>query len=221
VFLAGLAGMWLAWRARASLRAAHVPLALLAGGLLAFVGSGVVGLSLLPRYLTVPAVALCLYAGYLVGGFERLPPGRARELWTRAAVAAVVLGAVFLLVRIPSFTRLARELRFIRATHVAVVSTATDPRVMAARRCGPVTLPTYRLVPDLRYELHAGPDAVVSRADAPARRGVALVLTGDRAVRRFGEADGVPRGTNVAPPGFAPIARHGMLSAYGACGAAP
>jgi hypothetical protein len=133
----------------------------------------------------------------------------------------LVLGAVFLLVRFRSFPGLARALRLSRARKVVGVCTGTDPRVMAARRCGPVTLPTYRLVPDLRYELHAGPDAVVSRADAPARRGVALVLTGDRAVRRFGEADGVPRGTNVAPPGFAPIARHGMLSAYGACGAAP
>lgn len=217
VFLAALGGLWLAWRTRAELRAPHVPLALLGGGMLAFVGSGAVGLSLLPRYLTVPAVALCLYAGFAVGGFQRLPAGRMRELWTRGAIAAAVLGALFLLVRIPSFTRLADELRFIHRTHVDVAATAQDPLVTAARRCGPITLPTYRLVPDLRYELHAGPDAIVSRADAPADRGVALVLVGDKPVRRFGKADGVPRGTNVAPPGFAPVARHGMLAAYGAC----
>lgn len=219
VFLLGLAGIWLAWRSRSRVTALHVPFALLAGGTLAFVGSGAVGLSLLPRYLTVPAVALCLFAGYAVGGFELLAPGRARTLWTRGAIAAAVVGALFLVVRIPSFTRLADELRFIHATHVDVARTAGDARVRAARSCGPLTLPTYRLIPDLRFELHAGRRAVVSRAVTRDSDGVALVLVGDKPVRRFGKADGVPRGTNVAPPGFAPIAEHGMLRAYAACGA--
>ena len=37
------------------------------------------GLSILPRYLTVPAVALCLFAGYALLGFTTLPAGDARR----------------------------------------------------------------------------------------------------------------------------------------------
>ena len=58
-------------------------------------------------------------------------------------------------------------------------------------RCGPVTLPNYRLVPDARWIL----DAAARRRSARARRGdrdrgVALVFTGEKALRRYGRADG-------------------------------
>jgi len=218
VFLAGLLGIGLAWWRRDQLRALHVPLALLAAGTLAFAGSGLLGLSILPRYLTVPAIAICLLAGYAVGGFERIAAGELRAWWTRGAIAALVLGLAFVVIRIPSFTKLANELRFIEDTHSDVVATVNDPAVARARRCGPVTLPTYRLVPDIRFELDS--DAVVSRAVQQPTAGVALVLTGEKPVRRFGKADGVPRGTNVSPPGFAPVAAHGMFRASAACGAA-
>ena len=49
-----------------------MPLALFAAGVITFVGTGVLGLSILPRYLTVPAVALCLFAGYALLGFTEL-----------------------------------------------------------------------------------------------------------------------------------------------------
>ena len=49
-----------------------MPLALFAAGVITFVGTGVLGLSILPRYLTVPAVALCLFAGYALLGFTAL-----------------------------------------------------------------------------------------------------------------------------------------------------
>ena len=52
--------------------ALRVPLALFAAGVITFVGTGVLGLSILPRYLTVPAVALCLFAGYALLGFTTL-----------------------------------------------------------------------------------------------------------------------------------------------------
>ena len=49
-----------------------MPLALFAAGVITFVGTGALGLSILPRYLTVPAVALCLFAGYALLGFTAL-----------------------------------------------------------------------------------------------------------------------------------------------------
>ena len=60
-----------------------------------FLATGLAGLSMLPRYLTIPVVALCLFAGYGVLGFTTLPAGRVRRLWSRAAIGAAALGLVF------------------------------------------------------------------------------------------------------------------------------
>jgi hypothetical protein len=232
VFAAGLAGLvliaveartrpgpWLrrlpgvGARALPPVHAAHVPLALFFAGALTFAGSGLAGLSILPRYLTVPAVALCLAAGYAVAGATRLPPGRLRTLWGRAGIAAAVLGAAFLVVKLGSFRALAGELRFIDRTHADVAALARDP---AAGSCRPITMPTYRLVPDLRFELDA-PGAVAARNRAGPGRLRVFVAGDEKAVKRFGQADGVPRRTNRLPAG-APRARHGFLVAYGVSG---
>lgn len=216
VFAAALLGAVLAVRARRRLRALHVPLALFGAGTVTFVGTGVGGLSILPRYLTVPAVALCLLAGYAVLGFTTLPRGRTRTLWERGAAGAVVLGVAFLVLKAGSFAALARELRFIDRTHHTVVAAAGDPRV---RQCRPVTLPTYRLIPDLRFELDASEADVRARsqvgADAP---GTALFVVGGRkAVKRFGEAAGVPRRFNDPPAQPAFPVLHDFLLAEDRC----
>ncbi len=206
VFLLGLLGSGLIWRARGRLRALHVPVALLGGGTVAFVLSGGAGLSILPRYLTVPTVGVCLLAGYAVGGFAELEPGRLRALWRRGAIVCGVLGVAFLVIRAPSFGRLADELRFIKQTHSEVVRLDAARR---DRRCAPVTMPTYRLVPDLLFEagVHRT-GSIVSRADPDAdpRAGLAVYVVGDKPVRRFGKADGVPRSTNrPIPAGTEPL----------------
>jgi MFS family permease len=196
VFAAALLGVALAYRARARLQALHVPLALFAAGTVTFVGTGIGGLSILPRYLTVPAVALCLLAGYAVFGFTTLPRGLWRTRWERGAMAAAVLGFAFLVLKAGSFAALGRELRFIDRTHRAVVATAQDPRV---QQCPPVTLPTYRLIPDLRFELDAPESGVRARSQVGLPRfGTALYIVRDeKAIKRFGEAAGVSKRFNV------------------------
>ena len=74
----------------------------------------------------------------------------------------------------------------------------------AGLRCGALTFPTYRLVPDARWLLDAGADAVRTRAGT--RRAVrspgavAVYIAGDEKFeRRFGRADGVSRATNRPP----------------------
>lgn len=214
VFLAGLGGLWLLLRDRG--RARHVPLALLGAGTLTFIGTGVAGLAILPRYLTVPAVALCPLAGYAVAGFADLPPGRLRTLWRRAAYAAAVVGVAFLAVKASSFTKLARELRFIHHTHAVVVAAADLP---AVRQCAPVSLPTYRLVPDLRFALGDETGAYARSDPRGPQMELGLYVVGEeKAVKRFGQADGVPRSTNDPPArgeldGF----RRGFLTAYSTC----
>jgi hypothetical protein len=224
VFVAGLAGLVLAWRRRAELRSLHVPYALFGGGVITFIGTGIVGLSILPRYLTVPTVALCLFGGYAVAGFERLPAGRVRDWWQRGAAGAIVIGVVFLVIKLPSFTALTSELRFIHKTHTDLVAFLDDPAVRAGERCGPLAYPTYRLIPDTRFELgdhEPGQHRVVSRAVDRGRAGVDVFLVGKKPISRFGHADGVSRRTNDDVPSRAPDARHGMLIGFsGACAAA-
>ena len=90
-----------------------------------FVGTGILGLSILPRYLTVPAVALCLFAGYALAGFATLGAGHPlRRRWAQASAAAAVLGVVVLAILAPSLGRITDELRFMRATHDSLVATA-------------------------------------------------------------------------------------------------
>ncbi len=216
VALAALGAVALLWRLKAG-RALHVPAAMFAAGVVTFVGTGVAGLSVLPRYLTVPVVAVCVVAGYGVLGFTALGPGRVRTLWTRAAVAALVAGLAFVAVKASSLGRLTGELRFLRTSHEDVVALLDAPAVRAAWRCGALTFPNYRLVPDTRWRLDLPPDRVLARSDATPSRGVAVVVTGGKELRRYGYAAGVPRATNRPPAGFRLVARRGRFAAYGRC----
>lgn len=220
VALLGVAGAVLAVR-RFGPRAMAVPLALLGAGVITFVGTGVFGLSILPRYLTVPVVALCVFAGFGLLGFLSLDaahPWRAR--WRTAAIAAGVLGLAFVAIKAPSVGKLRDELRFVRTTHADLVALLDDDAVARARRCGPITFPTYRLVPDARWLLDLEPERVSARSapGAVLDRGVAVVVRGDKAVRRYGEAAGVSRRTNRVPAvPFARVAERGAFVAYAAC----
>jgi hypothetical protein len=217
VALAGVAGVVLAVRRFGAARMA-VPLALLAAGVLTYVGTGVAGLSILPRYLTVPAVALCLFAGYAIAGFTTLPGShRRRRAWRSGASLAAVVGVAFLVVKLPSFGALAGELRFIRDVHRDLDALLATPQVRAGMRCGPLTFPNYRLVPDARFALDAPRAAVGARSARRRDRGVAVFVLGDKMLRRYGFADGASPRTNVPDPGFSPAVRVGRFTAYVSC----
>jgi hypothetical protein len=217
VALLGVAGAVLAVR-RFGWRALAVPLALLATGVIAFVLTGVAGLSILPRYLTVPAVALCLFAGYALLGFTTLPPGdRLRVLWGRAAVGAAALGLVFVVVKAPTAGKLRDELTFVHRAHDDLVAILDEPAVRRASRCGPITFPNYRLVPDTRWLLDVPARRVGARSALRRRHGVAMFVLGQKALRRYGFADGASPSTNAPDPGFARLTRNGTFAAYSSC----
>ena len=124
--------------------------------------------------------------------------------------------SAFLILKAGSFAALARELRFIERTHDTVVATAADPRV---QQCRPVTLPTYRLIPDLRFELDAPEADVRARSQVGSRgSGTALYVVGDeKAVKRFGEAAGVSTRFNVPPARVAFPTLHDFVLAEDRC----
>jgi hypothetical protein len=204
VAAAALVGALWSWRRRDA-RAIHVPLALFLAGAFTFFATSAAGLSVLPRYLTVPAVALCLPAGYLVT--------RSRAL----LAVALVAGLAFVVVRADAFDKLATELRFIRSTHDGLTAVLDTRSVAVGRACGPVTLPNYRLVPDTRWILDANQKQVGSRSAVEREQGVALLLVGEKLLRRYGFADGASPKTNAPPDGFLRGERRGGFTAYVGC----
>ena len=111
-------------------------------------------------------------------------------------------------------------MRYFAAVHDDLVAILDTPAVVAARRCGPVSIPAYLQLPDVRWHLDAGRDEVVSRADSSERRrwarGVALVALGTNAAA-IAEAPGLPRRANAAPAGFTEVARNDTFAAYARC----
>jgi hypothetical protein len=191
-----------------------VPGALLVGGIVTFVGTGLLGLSILPRYLTVPAVAMCLFAGYALVGFTEAE-GRVRTLWLRTSAAAAAVGAIGMLILAPSLTNVRDEMRFIRATHDSLVTLLDDPEVRAGLACGTLTFPTYRLVPDAKWHLE---DARIGARSAMRReRGVEVFALSQKALRRYGFADGTNPTVNLPSPGYERVASAGILTAYRRC----
>ncbi|HYM56506.1 MAG TPA: glycosyltransferase family 39 protein [Solirubrobacteraceae bacterium] len=217
VALLALAGLALAvWRL--GWARSRVPLALVGAGVATFLGTGVLGLSILPRYLTVPAVAMCVFAGYALAGFTTLPPGDPlRRRWHRASAAAAVAGAATVVVLAPSLARVSAELRFIRVSHHGLVALLDDPRVRSGLRCGPLTFPNYRLVPDARWHLDLPRGRVTARSARRRPYGVAIFALTPKGLRRFGFADGASSATNIPDPGFVPLARNDRFSAYARC----
>lgn len=220
VALAGVIGMVLAARDR-SRRALHVPFALFGAGALTFVGTGVAGLAILPRYLTVPSIALCLFAGFCVLGFtERSREGHegdVRRRWARIMLAGAVVGLAFVAVRFTVVDRLFTELRYIRSTHQSLVAVLESPAVTAGRRCGPITFPNYRLVPDTRWLLDLPAADVGARSDRRRPHGVAIVTVGEKTLKRYGYADGADRSTTVPDPGFRRAVTGAQFAAYVSC----
>jgi hypothetical protein len=255
-----------------------LPLIVLAASAVGFLLVGALGLPLLQRYLLVPAVLLCVFAGvagailiatalgrpgfgvtpglaemhrYDLGPAPELlsPEDRAAvgelaaninfshwvvvdELPSRAtasplvrglALACVAVGVLgvagYLVLKADSFRIVGqgvlREARWQRQATQLV----EDRRLAPYERCGVITMPTYRFVPELtlRAGLRAG--RVVSRATqlggaGPQRTGVAIVIGGDHADKtRLGWAAGVPRTTNRIPPGFHALASRGPFTA--------
>ena len=217
VALMAVAGLAVAWW-KLGWRRLVIPLALLGAGIATFVGTGVAGLSILPRYLTVPTVALCLFAGYAVAGFTTLPrTDPLRRLWTWGAVILLAGGVAFAVLRFTVVDRLTAELAFIDATHQDLDAILHTREVRDGLRCGPLTFPNYRLVPDARWMLDLPRERVGARSALRRDRGVAMFVVGRKTLRRYGFADGASPSTNAPDPGFVRSVRRGRFVAYVAC----
>jgi hypothetical protein len=222
VYFAGLAGIAISlWKF--PLRFA-IPGVLFFVGSATFVASGLAGLSVIIRYLMVPSVMLCLFAAVTLGGFTMAPRGtRLRRAWTIAAAAAVVLGLAYSSVNPPSLKRFDSELVFRGDVGRSLRSLLTTPAVGNGLRCGSLSVPTHKLIPDTRWILDLGEKDVVARSDPSptaqrkARYGVAVFPIGRRNVLRTGFAVQTETSTQVPGTGFTRIAVDRYFAAYLRC----
>ena len=165
-----------------------MPLVLLVSGIGTFVLIGVAGLSVIERYLIVAALALLVFAAVGVGGFTMLRPGRLRTGWMVVSARARARGR-----RLHRHARRPHEAHATSCSSAATRTTRSsavlhEPAVTRALRCGPLTVPNHKLVPDARWILDLPRDARARarRPEGPRhpRRGVALYVTSRFAIFR-------------------------------------
>jgi hypothetical protein len=207
-------------------RRAAVPLALTASGLLTFGAIAAAGLSVIDRYLAVSALGLVVFAGFAIAGFTVLPVGHpARTPWIVAACVVALGGAAFTATHLhPGY--IDRELTTRRELRQELARLVTTPAFTLANRCGVVSVPNHKLIPDARWVLHAGAGEVVARSgrrDLGQRlKGVQVFVTGASMLTNPTYGPFVPGSRDdariqVPGPGLRLIDRTPHFLAYAAC----
>jgi hypothetical protein len=222
VFFAGLVGLVIAvWKV--PLRTI-VPLMLFLAGTFTFVATGLVGLSVIVRYLLVPSVMMTLFAAVTLGGWTMIPRGqRLRRVWAIGAAVVTVAGLAYTAYRPPSLVRFNNELSFRGEQGQSLHRLLEKSAVERALRCGPVSVPTHKLIPDTRWVLGLGEADVVARSDPAAsserkaRYGVAIFPVGRTNILRTGFAVNTDAITQVPSRGFRRIATDKYFAAYVRC----
>jgi hypothetical protein len=218
VLLAGIAGIAIA--VALVPRRVVWPAVLLVTGMGTFFAIGVAGLSVIERYLIVASLALLIFAAVAIGGWTMLEPGsRLRRAWAGLAAVAVLYGVVSVAMHL-DLRRFDDELSFRGDAHAALTQILEDPRVREASRCGPITLPNHKLVPDTRWIAGEPFERVRARAAPDGRpgRGVAIYVTSRFAIFKHAfTSDADPATIQVPPDGWRPIARSDLYAAYARC----
>jgi hypothetical protein len=198
-----------------------MPLALLLAGLGTWVLVGVAGLSMIYRYLLLPSIIVMLFAAVCLTGWTMLGErGAARRVWALTAALLVAYGAIFTATRL-DVSAFATELRYRGESHASLQAVLEHPAVQAGRRCGPVSLPNHKLVPEVRWLLDAGPYDVVARSDPRQRQrvrqgGVLVHALAGETFRRYGHSPD-PFANALPLPHFRRVAATEHFAAYVRC----
>jgi hypothetical protein len=207
-------------------RRALVPLAFTASGLLTFGVIALAGLSVIDRYLAATAIGLLVFAGFAIAGFTVLDRGHpARTAWIAGACVVALGGAAFTATHLhPGY--IDRELTTRRELRQELARLVKTPAFTAARRCGVVSVPNHKLIPDARWILHAGAGDVLARSNLPAfgqnTKGIQVFVTGADMLTNSTYGPFVPGSRDdariqVPGPGLRPIARTPHFLAYASC----
>jgi hypothetical protein len=213
------AGAGLVFAVFAAPRRSAGPLVLFVAGLGTFVAIAAAGASVIERYLMLAALALLIFAGVALGGWTMLERGRVRTAWTAAAVLLALAGTAFTIDRINT-VRFENELSFRGESHDALEAVLRSGAVRDGLRCGPLSLPNHKLVPDSRWVLDLPERRVVARSEKrrDPRRGVALYVVSRFALLRQALTEASdPATVQVPPPGWRRAVTSDFYAAYVRC----
>ena len=185
--VAGLpVGLFFAWRFR--LRAAILPLVVVAVMVAVFMIGPFFGLPLIGRYVRTPSVLLALFYGLAVAGWLLLDPGRRRQLWMWIGIAVGGLSLLFLPWHVGMVVDTRRNLDQRARAYESLRDVAGQPRLQAAvAACGgTLSAAEHRILPHLRWWMDLEPHAVTTvEADVSPLQRVIVTPKESRAMRRF------------------------------------
>jgi len=205
------------------------PFVVLLSGIGTFVVLAGAGLSVIDRYLLMPAVMILVFCAFALSGWTMLEHGLLRRLWAAGALVLAGIG-VYLAASTLSLNKIETELGFRDSGQTSLVAVLDKPAVRRDLACGPVSVPDHKLVPDVRLILNRGRDGVIDRGDAryllhkgqprlyeAEQHGVALYPLGLAVVRYALTSPNDSPLDQVFLPGFRVIAHTQYYAAYGRC----
>jgi hypothetical protein len=142
------------------------------------------------------------------------------------AAVLIVLGGVAYTATHLNLSRFDNELRFRGQAHTDLTEVLRDPKVKAGLRCGPLTGPNHKIVPDARWIADLGDGKVGARAesyrddrDVPLpTKGVAIVVTSRFAIFKHAWTDAADDARIQVPPvGFERVKTTRFYAAYVRC----
>jgi hypothetical protein len=224
VLAAGVAGLIAAFALIRPRGRIAIPSFLFVFGIATFLALSIRGFAVIDRYLVISALSLTLFAAFALGGFGVLQDATKRRVWAAGSALVVVLGTVWTAAHFNA-SHIRWELRSRQIIHGDMIKLLNDPDVVAARRCGPVTVPNHKLVPDIRYLLDASGTEVLPRTrmhdfgrETP---GVAIFVVGRRMLEHpaYGPFDQLNDSPLIQVPGerFHLAASGTYLAAYVNC----
>ena len=209
-------------------RRAALPVALGGLGVATFLIIAAAGLSVIPRYMTIPSLLLTLCVAVALGGWTLVEGRTAR----RVAIAIAVVALALVGLRAPwyyrDFSELADQARFVEQQHQGLKGILDAPRVVPALdSCPPITVPTHSAIPVIRYETGLPKDALeasIAQREPP-RVGLLLIAprfnfeppTGRTNTSTKPRVSARKPWSNTPLPGFERIGRSGRWTAYARC----
>jgi hypothetical protein len=227
VVTVGIGGLGLLLAVYILRRRAALPLALGALGTLTFLIIAAAGLSVIPRYMTIPSLLLTLCAAVALGGWTLIEERTPR----RVAIGIAIVSVLLLGWRAPTlardYDRLAEQATFIEAQHTGLKSILDAPRaVEVLQRCRPITVPTHSAIPVIRYETGLPKDALQATIGQRRRPSGGVLLVGrtfnfepssGRAVTSTASSSARKPWSNRRLPGFERRGRNGIWAVYARC----
>ena len=205
------------------------PFVVLLSGIGTFVVIAGAGLSVIDRYLMMPAVMILVFCAFALSGWTMLERGLLRRVWAVGAMALAAIG-IYLAASTLSLNKIETELGFRDSGQTSLVAILDNANVRRDLACGPVSVPDHKLVPDVRIILNLGRNGVIDRGDArylldrgqaslydAEQHGVALYPLGLAVIRYALTSPNDSPLDQVPLPGFRVIARTSYYAAYARC----